>query len=137
MIGETIVRQAAARKSYQGNLFELYAWFFMRVSGVILGVIVLAHLMYQHFGTPGVAGIKWDTIVGRWTDPQMGTAWRIFDLILLIFAFTHGSNGVRYVLEDYVPDRAWRTLLKTMLFLVYLILLLAGSYIIFSFKTAI
>ncbi len=137
MIGETIVRQAAARKSYKGNIFELYAWFFMRVSGTILMLIVLTHLMYQHFGNPGVAGIKWDTIIGRWTDPNFGTAWRLFDLILLVFAFTHGTNGVRYVIEDYVHHDGWRTLLKTLLYLTYFILLMAGSYIIFSFKTTI
>ena len=68
MIGENIIRQAAARKGRQGSLFELYSWFFMRVSGAILMVIVVFHLLYMHFFIPGgVANIDYNVIVGRWT----------------------------------------------------------------------
>ena len=73
MIAENMVRQAAARKGRQGSLFELYSWFFMRVSGAILMVIVVFHLFYMHFFIPGgVAGVNYDVIVGRWTGP-LGT----------------------------------------------------------------
>lgn len=143
MIGEAIVRQAATRKNYQGSLFELYAWFFMRVSGTILLLIVSLHLMYMHFiiyveGCGyGVACISHSTIVGRWTDPVWGTAWRAFDLMLLFFSLIHGTNGVRYVIEDYVHSDGWRAFIKTLLYIISFVLLIMGSYIIFSFKTTI
>ena len=141
MIGENIVRQAATRKGHQGSTFELYAWFLMRVSGAVLLFIVTFHLMYMHFlinggvfGGGGVATIEHATIVGRWMDPAWGTAWRTFDLILLIFAFTHGTNGMRYIIEDYVHDNGQRTIIKTALYFVYFILMLMGAYIIISFN---
>jgi succinate dehydrogenase / fumarate reductase membrane anchor subunit len=133
MIGETIVRQAAVRKGRQGSLFELYSWFFMRVSGAILMVIVVFHLMYMHFFTPGgVTNIDYNVIVGRWTGPA-GTFWRTFDFMLLAFAFTHGSNGLRFIIEDYIHHNGWRALVKTLLYLVYFALIVMGAYIIFSF----
>jgi len=133
MIGEQIVRQAASRKGRQGSMFELYSWFFMRVSGVLLMVIVVFHLLYMHFFVPGgVAGIDYDVVVSRWTGPA-GTFWRFFDLMLLAFAFTHGSNGFRFVIDDYIHHDGWRTVVKTLLYLVYFALLLMGAYIIFSF----
>jgi len=140
MVGEAIVRQAAARKNYQGSLFELYAWFFMRVSGTVLLMIVTFHLMYMHLfinNGGGVATIEHATIVGRWTDPVWGTAWRTFDLLLLMFALSHGTNGVRYVLEDYVYSNGWRVAIKAMLYVASFILMLMGAYIIFSFKTVL
>jgi succinate dehydrogenase / fumarate reductase membrane anchor subunit len=139
MVGETIVRRAAVRKGRQGSLYELYAWFFMRVSGVLLMAVIAAHLAYMHFvinNGGGVATIDHATIVGRWTGPW-GTAWRTFDLILLLFSFSHGTNGVRYVLEDYVHSNELRTILKTLLYVVFFVLLVMGSYIIFSFKTTV
>jgi succinate dehydrogenase / fumarate reductase membrane anchor subunit len=135
MIGETVVRQAAARKGRQGSLFELYSWFFMRVSGAILLVIVIFHLMYMHFIIPGgVANITYDVIVGRWTG-SLGAFWRTFDLTLLAFAFTHGTNGIRFILEDYIHHDGWRTFIKTLLYLLYAVLIFLGAYIIFSFPT--
>jgi succinate dehydrogenase / fumarate reductase membrane anchor subunit len=137
MVGENIVRQAAARKGRRGSLFELYTWFFMRVSGAIMMVIVVFHLMYMHFIIPGgVANITYDVIVGRWTGPA-GPFWRVFDLFLLLFAFTHGTSGIRYILDDYIHHDSWRTLIKTLLYLVYFVLLVLGAYIIFSFRTEV
>lgn len=137
MIGENIVRQAAFRKGRQGSLFELYTWFFMRVSGAIMMVTVVFHLMYMHFIIPGgVANITYDVIVQRWTGAA-GPFWRTFDLLLLLFAFTHGTNGIRYIVEDYIHNDGWRTLVKTLLYLVFLVLLVLGAYIIFSFRTEV
>lgn len=137
MLGERIVRQAAIRKGQQGSLFELYTWFFMRVSGAILMIMVLFHLFYMHFIIPGgVANIDYNVIVRRWTDPTWGVFWRTFDLLLLAFAFTHGSNGIRYLIDDYIHPDGWRTLFKTLLYLLYFVLLAMGAYIIFSFRTA-
>jgi succinate dehydrogenase / fumarate reductase membrane anchor subunit len=134
MIGETIVRQAAARKGREGSLFELYSWFFMRVSGTLLLVIVVFHLLYMHFIIPGgVAKTTFETIVGRWLGPW-GAFWRTFDLLLLAFAFTHGTNGIRFILEDYIHHDGWRTFIKTLLYLLYIVLIILGAYIIFSFK---
>jgi succinate dehydrogenase / fumarate reductase membrane anchor subunit len=133
VIGEKIVQQAAARHARRGGLFELYAWFFMRVSGVILLATTVFHLMYMHFVIPGgVTGIDQALIIARWSDPVWGVFWRTFDLLLLIFGLSHGSNGIRGLLNDYVRDEGRRIVAKTVLAIAYFVLLMMGMVIIFS-----
>lgn len=127
-------RSATARLERSSN-FELFAWFFMRVSGIILLFIVLFHLYYMHF-VVGVADIDFNVVAARWHGP-MGILWRTFDLALLLFSFTHGANGVRYVVEDYIHHNGLRVAAKTTLFLVYIGLLLMGIYVIFAFDSTL
>jgi len=109
--------------------FELYAWFFMRVSGVVLLLIAVFHLMLMH-ASIRVGNITFDTIAGRWGSPF----WRIYDFFLLIFALTHGTNGARYVLEDYIHAPGWRVTAKVTLYIIYAVFIGMGAYIIFTFK---
>lgn len=126
-------RTAAGRMERSSN-FELFAWFFMRVSGIILLFIALFHIYYMHF-VVDVASITWQVIADRWTG-SAGVLWRTFDLSLLVFSFTHGTNGVRYVIEDYINHNGMRVAAKTGLFLLYAVLLAMGIYVIFAFDVA-
>jgi succinate dehydrogenase / fumarate reductase membrane anchor subunit len=110
--------------------FELFAWFFMRVSGLVLLFIALFHLFYMHF-VVDVAEIDFLVIAERWQNP----GWRTFDLALLFFAFTHGTNGVRYIIEDYVNRDGWRVAAKTGLYILYFALLAMGTYVIVAFDS--
>jgi succinate dehydrogenase / fumarate reductase membrane anchor subunit len=123
-------RTAAGRMERSSN-FELFAWFFMRISGIILLFISLFHIYYMHF-VVDVASITWQVIADRWTGSS-GMLWRTFDLSLLLFSFTHGTNGVRYVIEDYISNNGMRVAAKTGLFLLYAVLLAMGIYVIFAF----
>lgn len=123
-------RSATGRMERSSN-FELFAWFFMRVSGIILLFIALFHLFYMHF-VVDVETITFATIAERWQQP----AWRMFDLALLFFSFTHGTNGVRYVLEDYINHDGFRVAAKTGLYLLYFILMAMGTYVIIAFDSA-
>jgi len=114
-----------------GAGFALWSWFFMRVSGIILVFLVLFHLLWMHLYI-GLDNITYETIVNRWTGP-LGAFWRMYDLIMLVFAFTHGMNGVRWVIEDYVRHQGWRLALTSALAVVYVVVLLLGAYIIFAF----
>lgn len=115
-----------------GSAFEFYAWFFMRVSGVLLLGLAVFHLLYMHLAI-GVDNIDFDTIVGRWTGP-LGVFWRLYDLFLLIFAMAHGFNGSRYIVDDYIKWRGWRVALKTISATIAFILWVMGVYIIFTFR---
>ncbi|MCB0078575.1 MAG: succinate dehydrogenase hydrophobic membrane anchor subunit [Anaerolineales bacterium] len=110
--------------------FELFAWFFMRVSGLILLFIALFHMFYMHF-VVDVAEITFLTIAERWQN----AGWRTFDLALLFFTFTHGTNGMRYVIEDYITADGWRVAAKVILMVVYIGLLFMGAYVIFTFDS--
>ncbi len=130
MPGEIFIRRAAERCGEDGNLFELYAWFFMRLSGLILLGMAVFHLIYMQFIIPGgVTHIDYDIIVTRWANP----GWRLFDLLLLLFALTHGVNGLRRLLEKKVYNASRRGVTKAVLFFAWFLLLVMGNAIIFSF----
>ena len=118
-----------------GSAFEFYAWFFMRVSGVLLLVLAVFHLLYMHL-IIGVDNINFNTIVGRWTGP-LGTFWRLYDLFLLIFAMAHGFNGSRYIIDDYIKGPGWRLTFKTVSAVIAFALWVMGVYIIFTFRPMI
>lgn len=118
------MRSDKTRRSIPGGGFELYSWFFMRVSGVLLVGFVLIHLVIMHI-INNVDVIDFDFVAARWADP----AWRLYDIILLTVALAHGANGLRIVMDDYVHSKLWRTLavagLYTAAFIVYAIGLLS------------
>jgi succinate dehydrogenase / fumarate reductase membrane anchor subunit len=110
--------------------FELYAWFFMRISGIVLLTVAVFHLLYMHLAI-GVENIDFETVASRWESPF----WRLFDFFLLAFALSHGINGTRQVLDDYVHARGWRVIARTTVFMLGFILAVMGAYVIFTFKT--
>jgi succinate dehydrogenase / fumarate reductase membrane anchor subunit len=111
--------------------FEFYAWFFMRVSGVLLLGLAVFHLLYMHM-VIRVDNIDFDSVVARWTGP-LGVFWRLYDLFLLIFAMAHGFNGSRYIIDDYIRWRGVRVALKTVSAVIAFMLWVMGAYIIFTF----
>jgi succinate dehydrogenase / fumarate reductase membrane anchor subunit len=115
-----------------GSPFEFYAWFFMRVSGVLLLGLAVFHLLYMHL-VIGVDNIDFNTIVGRWTGP-LGVFWRLYDLFLLIFAMAHGFNGSRYIVDDYIKRPGWRVAFKTISAVIAFTLWVMGGYVIFTFR---
>ncbi|MBI2845631.1 MAG: succinate dehydrogenase [Chloroflexi bacterium] len=88
-----------------GNTFELYAWIFMRLSGLALLFLALGHLFIMHLlGDEtgfGVDRVTYEFVLGRWTG-DLGLFWRLWDGSLLYLAMLHGLNGLRTVIDDYV-----------------------------------
>jgi succinate dehydrogenase / fumarate reductase membrane anchor subunit len=107
----------------------------MRLSGVVLLLLAVFHLMWMHLYI-GLDNITFETIVERWSGP-LGPFWRLYDLALLVFALTHGMNGMRMIIDDYVRSRGWRVAVQSLLGLIYVLLMMAGSYVIFTFETSV
>jgi succinate dehydrogenase / fumarate reductase membrane anchor subunit len=101
----------------------------MRVSAVALFVLATFHLIYMHI-VLGVDAIDFALIAERWESP----GWRLYDLFLLVFGWIHGANGVRIVLDDYVRPQGWKVLAKSILYVVVFVLIVLGSYVIFTFQ---
>lgn len=114
----------AERVRAQGNL-ELYAWFFMRASGLVLLFIATFHLLYMHLYAR-VETIDYDFVVRRWAHP----GWRLFDWLLLTFALSHGTNGVRTVIDDYVPRGLANVVCKWIAFGLALFFFVMGTQVI-------
>lgn len=112
--------------------FEFNMWLFMRVSGLLIIFLALFHMVLMHL-VLSVEQITFTTIVDRWAG-ALGAFWRLYDLLLLVFAFTHGINGARNILDDYFHSTAWRAFLKIGLWLFWLVLMIMGAFIIFTFN---
>jgi succinate dehydrogenase / fumarate reductase membrane anchor subunit len=108
--------------------FEAYSWLFMRVSGIGLLVMAVFHLLLMHYGI-GVENLDFDVVAERWMSPW----WRIYDFFLLGFALTHGVNGARLLLDEYMRAGGFRTVIKTLLALLYFVLIVMGAYVIVTF----
>jgi succinate dehydrogenase / fumarate reductase, membrane anchor subunit len=118
----------AVRSRYSSGSFELYSWFFMRVSAVVLVLMVILHFAITHI-INDVAAVDYNFVVDRWASPF----WRIYDVVLLLLALLHGTNGARIVIEDYVRPRGWRVFAQSTLYVLAAVLLIVGALIAFTF----
>jgi succinate dehydrogenase / fumarate reductase membrane anchor subunit len=79
--------------------FERYAFVAMRLTGVALLVLAVGHMMIQHVLNSST-NLTLQFVAEQWNS----WGWKAYDLLLLAFAYSHGINGLRNVLEDYVHN---------------------------------
>ena len=99
-------------KMGKGN-FELYAWVFMRVSGVLLVLLVLAHFAIMHVLDGGL-----DRVMSTYRNPIVG----LLEIGLAVLIIFHALNGLRIILFDFwsqgVARQRQMLWVQTVLFLV-------------------
>ncbi len=117
-------------KPRPGGGLELYAWLFMRLSGVVLLLLALGHLFIMHVFN-SVHNIDYNFVAGRYAK----VFWRGYDLTMLWLAMIHGLNGLRVVLDDYLKGFA-RTLAVRALYVIGIAFLALGTYVILTFHPA-
>ncbi|RLT10561.1 MAG: succinate dehydrogenase [Planctomycetota bacterium] len=113
--------------------FELTAWYFMRISGLVLVFLALGHLFIMHIAN-NVENINYAFVAGRWANPRTGWIWRLWDMSMIALAMLHGFNGLRQILDEYVHGAKARVAVHTTLWMVMTTLLLMGSYAIWMFQ---
>lgn len=116
------------KKDHRSN-FELYAWFFMRITGLLLIFMTLYHLTWWNL-VVGVEHLSADLVRERWTNPF----WRLFNVGLVSFAMLHGLNGLRYSIEDYVRKPGLRVATKSVLYTIVLVSLAWGIFALLTFN---
>lgn len=92
-----ITSSPTVRKVSVPPTFELRMAQFMRLSGVLLIPLVWIHVALKDV-IVGVHAIDLDYVQRIWAI----TAWRVYDVALLGFAFAHGMNGLRHIANDYI-----------------------------------
>ena len=131
----------------RGFNLDYLMWLFTRLSGlglILLGFIGLAAAL--------VMGARLQMDLGtlvRWTffpnpnhvinsdipDVTSGWAnafWQIMQMLVVFFGVTHGMNGLRSILEDYLGSSWLQTLLRGLIFLLWLFFLLTAVYVILA-----
>jgi succinate dehydrogenase / fumarate reductase membrane anchor subunit len=83
--------------------YETIAWKWMRISAFLLIPLVWGHLILQDV-IVGVHQMDLNYVQMRWAS----MFWRVYDGLLLAFAFAHGVNGIRQVLFDYIHSESAR-----------------------------
>ncbi len=91
-----VTRAGRARPRSAG--FELSVWYLIRLSGLALFVLALAHFSIVHFvsdpaeqTSEWIFGERWDSLV-----------WRTLDWLMLQMVVFHAFLGMRTVLSDYL-----------------------------------
>jgi succinate dehydrogenase hydrophobic anchor subunit len=136
-----------------GFSFEYLMWIFTRISGlamILLSLVGLAGAFAMgarvYMSTQNLVDV-W--ALARWSffpnpnhvvntnipDVSIGWAtawWQIMEMLILFFGVTHGMNGLRMVIEDYVGASWGRTLLRGLIFLGWLFMLILGVYVILN-----
>ncbi|WP_029090212.1 succinate dehydrogenase hydrophobic membrane anchor subunit [Brevibacterium album] len=126
-------RTGYQRSTAKGSNFELAAWLFMRLSGVLLVILIFGHLIVNMWLGDGVHQIDFAFVAGKWASPF----WQIWDLLMLWLAMLHGTNGVRTVILDYAERPATRMTLQVVLYIASLVVVVLGTLVIFTFDPCI
>lgn len=112
----------AGRGRPQGGGFELAVWYLMRLTGLGLFVLALAHFSITHFVyDPSEQTAEW-IIEERWGD----LLWRTVDWLMLTFVVFHAFMGMRTVVQDYTKGGV-RIALTMTLYVVGLALFAMGT----------
>ena len=110
---------------------ERFWWWYMRISGLLLVLMALGHMFIMHILVQ-IRGeeISFEFVAGRWGTPF----WRIYDAVLLLLAMTHGVNGARIVIGDYVQERTARRLLILLLAAIAVVWIVLGLLVVIFFN---
>jgi succinate dehydrogenase / fumarate reductase, membrane anchor subunit len=109
--------------------FELWAWLFMRISGIVLLVLAVGHVLIMHVLDEGVDRVDFAFIQLRWAS----LFWKTWDWLMLVLALLHGVNGLRMILLDYVRPATVRRAVNGFFVILGAALMALGTIIVVTF----
>jgi succinate dehydrogenase / fumarate reductase membrane anchor subunit len=112
--------------------FELWAWLFMRISGIVLLFLAVGHVLIMHVLDTGVDRVNFAFIQLRWAEPF----WKTWDWLMLVLALLHGVNGLRMIVLDYVRPAGARLAINSFFTVLGTALMALGTIIVVTFDPA-
>jgi succinate dehydrogenase / fumarate reductase membrane anchor subunit len=94
----------------------------MRYSGILLIPLAWGHVLLQDV-IVGVHAIDINYVLLRWAS----ICWQIYDILLLAFAFAHGMNGLRQVVNDFVHGQTAQRIIAWVIFALWLVISAIGA----------
>lgn len=141
-------QSAALGRGRAGSKFELYMWFFTRVSGILLLLMGAFNIVYANLsGGYGVmdagAQMRWaffpisfhvSSTEVELTPNFSNPFWQAYCFLVILFAATHGANGLRVIFTDYIRHPLLLAWVKALLYLAWGCALIAALFLIFVFN---
>jgi len=124
----TVSPISRGRMRPKGSRRELTYWYLMRVTGVALFVLALAHFSILHFIWDPAEQTAEFIATERWNQ----IFWRGFDWLLLMSVLFHGFIGMRTVVRDYIHRPRLREFTLIMLYTLALLLFVIGTQVILT-----
>ncbi len=119
MANEQTIREQTVKPARN---YDAFAWRWMRYSGFLLIFLAFFHVILQDI-LVGPHAMSLSYVATRWAN----VGWRIFDALLLVFAFAHGVNGLRQVSADYIHSDRSRSVVAWLLFIFWLVISAIGA----------
>ena len=118
------------RKVQVQSNFERTAFMFMRLSGLALLILAVGHMLIQH-----VLNSSTNLTIMFVAEQWNSWGWKVFDILLLAFTVSHGVNGFRNVLEDYIHNRTAVKWINIILLIFVVATILWAGYAIWRFDS--
>ena len=131
---------------HPGWNLEYMMWIFTRISGLaffllaiigLLGALYMGARLHMNVGTL----MRWaffpnpnhvlDSEIPN-IDSWANGLWQIFQISILFFGGTHGLNGLRVVLEDYVHRHGLQLLVRFIIFILWIFMLMLSIYVVLA-----
>ncbi len=127
-LSETTGRAKTSQRRSRQN-FETWSWLFMRISGLVLFFLALFHFFIMHI-LNDVTATNVTFVAARWKNPL----WRLSDWLLLALGLLHGSNGLRFIMDDYIRRPSRRVAVKSLVYGLAGVMFIYGTLTIVTFK---
>lgn len=109
--------------------FERFGYLFMRLSGIGLLILAVGHVTIQLI-LNNVHDLTIEFVANQWKE----WGWKAYDMLLLFFALSHGLNGLRNILEDYIHNKGLIKGINAVLAVFLVVTILWAGYAIFMFS---
>ena len=119
----------SGRPRPQSGGVEMAIWYFMRLSGVALFFLALAHFSMQHF----LSDPKDQTASWIFTQAWNNVLRRGLDWLMLVIVLAHAVLGMRTVTMDYLKG-GMRVLALSALWVAGVFVFMMGTIVVFTVK---
>lgn len=120
----------ASARPVGGGRFEVFQWYWFRLSGLLLVLLAFFHLWLNHIKTE-VGDLNYDLVITRLTEYPI---LRVMDFLLLFLGLSHGLLGIKNVIDDRVHDRNQRLFWLSLLGVLFAVFLVAGTAVLWTLE---
>ncbi len=119
---------SSSAKPVGGSGQEVFYWYYVRISGLLLVFLALLHLYLNHIQTD-VSDLEYDLVIERLTAYPL---LRVADFLLLFLGLSHGVLGLKALIDDYVHKPTERLFWLSLLYVVFGVFLVAGTAVLWT-----